>query len=149
MLGSWLSGPQSFREAAGLEVAYPGKRLGLPEQGQHAVASFSRRLAATFIDWTIARLIVAGIPTETGAEEAGLLLVVFGVLNLTLISTIGAGVGGRLLGLRVARLDGRNPLPGPVVVRTLFLLLVIPALIWDRDQRGLHDQAARCVVVRR
>jgi hypothetical protein len=34
-------------------------------------------------------------------------------------------------------------------VRTLLLVLVVPALIWDRDYRGLHDRAANSVVVRR
>jgi hypothetical protein len=29
----------------------------------------------------------------------------------------------------------------------LLLLLLIPALIWDRDGRGLHDKAADSVVV--
>jgi hypothetical protein len=28
------------------------------------------------------------------------------------------------------------------------LLLVVPAVIYDRDRRGLHDKAAGCVVVR-
>jgi hypothetical protein len=34
------------------------------------------------------------------------------------------------------------------LVRTLLLCLGIPALIWDRDQRGLHDKAAGTVLVR-
>jgi uncharacterized RDD family membrane protein YckC len=47
----------------------------------------------------------------------------------------------------VVRLDGR-----PVgllwsLVRTLLLVLVIPALVWDRDYRGLHDRAAGTVVI--
>jgi uncharacterized RDD family membrane protein YckC len=33
-------------------------------------------------------------------------------------------------------------------VRTVLLCLVIPAFIWDRDGRGLHDKAAGTVVVR-
>ena len=33
-------------------------------------------------------------------------------------------------------------------LRTLLLCLLIPALIWDRDGRGLHDKAAGTVVVR-
>ena len=30
----------------------------------------------------------------------------------------------------------------------VLLCLAIPALIWDRDQRGLHDKAAQTVLVR-
>ena len=35
-----------------------------------------------------------------------------------------------------------------VLSRTVLLCLAIPALIWDRDQRGLHDKAAQTVLVR-
>jgi hypothetical protein len=33
-------------------------------------------------------------------------------------------------------------------VRTILLLLVVPALIADRDLRGLHDRAANTIVIR-
>ena len=35
-----------------------------------------------------------------------------------------------------------------VVVRTVLLLIVVPALVIDRDQRGLHDRAANSITVR-
>ena len=34
------------------------------------------------------------------------------------------------------------------VVAPTLLALVIPAVIWDADQRGLHDKAAGTVLVR-
>jgi uncharacterized RDD family membrane protein YckC len=34
-------------------------------------------------------------------------------------------------------------------VRTALLCLVIPAVVWDADGRGLHDKAAGTVIVRR
>ena len=39
-----------------------------------------------------------------------------------------------------------NPLRA--LLRTVLLCLAIPALIWDRDGRGLHDRLARTVEVR-
>jgi uncharacterized RDD family membrane protein YckC len=36
----------------------------------------------------------------------------------------------------------------PAALRTALLMLLIPALISDRDGRGLHDRAAGTVVVR-
>jgi len=33
-------------------------------------------------------------------------------------------------------------------LRTLLICLVIPAVIWDRDGRGLQDRAAGTVVVK-
>ena len=55
----------------------------------------------------------------------------------------------RLLGLRVASLtDGRPPGPLPTIGRTLLLMLLVPALVVDRDNRGLHDRLTGTVVVR-
>jgi uncharacterized RDD family membrane protein YckC len=34
------------------------------------------------------------------------------------------------------------------IVRSVLLALVIPAVIWDADNRGLHDKAAGTVLVR-
>jgi uncharacterized RDD family membrane protein YckC len=34
-------------------------------------------------------------------------------------------------------------------VRIGLILLVIPAVIWDADNRGLHDKAAKTILVRR
>jgi uncharacterized RDD family membrane protein YckC len=56
--------------------------------------------------------------------------------------------GQRLLGLRVVRVDGgRLSLPR-IVLRTLLLCLVIPAVVMDSDGRGLHDRAVGSIVVR-
>jgi hypothetical protein len=35
-----------------------------------------------------------------------------------------------------------------VLVRTVLLVLVVPAVVYDRDYRGLHDRASNAVVVR-
>ena len=54
-----------------------------------------------------------------------------------------------LVGLRLVRLDGGWAGPVPALVRTVLLCLVVPPLVYDRDQRGLHDRLARTVLVRR
>jgi len=33
------------------------------------------------------------------------------------------------------------------VLRTVLLAALVPAVVWDRDRRGLHDRAAGTVVV--
>jgi len=38
--------------------------------------------------------------------------------------------------------------PWRAFVRTLLLVLIIPAVITDRDQRGLHDRIVATAVVR-
>jgi uncharacterized RDD family membrane protein YckC len=148
MIGSWLTGPRSFAEAAGIEIGYRGQRLGLPATGTNSIAGFGRRLGATMIDWTISTLIVASWHPSENAR--GLLtLAVFALLNVALVTTIWAGIGGRLLGTRVARLDGANPTLLAVLIRTTLMAAAVPPLVWDRDGRGLHDRSAGCVVVMR
>jgi len=150
MIGSWLGGPRSLARAAGIELGYPGQRLGLPEDGVNSVAGSGRRLTATFIDWMIASLIARLFVSDPSwVEKLWMAPAIFGVMNIALVTTVGAGMGGMALRTRVARLDGSNPPFVSVVFRTFLMLLAIPALIWDRDGRGLHDRFAQTVVVRR
>ena len=53
-----------------------------------------------------------------------------------------------LFGIRVIRVD--RPTRVTVLdaaVRTILLLLLVPAFIWDKDGRGLHDRVTRTAVV--
>jgi len=89
-------------------------------------------------------------------------LAIFALENVVLVGSIGFTLGHRLLGLRVRRVFAtpagqvpdpvwRTAAPGFVsaVVRTLLLCLVVPAVIWDADGRGLHDRLAGTAIVRR
>ncbi|NAS22868.1 RDD family protein [Herbidospora sp. NEAU-GS84] len=139
---TWLSGTPAVQD-------YPGQRLGLPEQGKGSIARFGRRLGALFIDWLIcAWAISQGLLRLTGTDAA---LVTIGILALEyvlLVGTMGMTFGMRLLNIRVATLDGGQPSPKAVLIRTVLLILAVPALIFDKDQRGLHDRFARTVVLR-
>jgi uncharacterized RDD family membrane protein YckC len=124
---------------------YPGRRLGRPEQGPGSVARPGRRLAAVAVDWAIALAISARF---FGADSWSTLLV-FGVMQVVLVGSLGSSIGHRLLGLQVVTLDGAWAGPLRALVRSALLCLAVPALIWNADQRGLHDQAAGTVLVRR
>jgi uncharacterized RDD family membrane protein YckC len=153
-VGAWLEGPGSA--APDSAIGHRGERLGLPQSGPGAVSGFGRRLGALFIDW-FGSLFVAGwiVGTSVWADSAAgaadrslVTLAVFGLEVAVLTWLAGASFGQRLLGLRVARLDGSPLGLGRAVVRTALLCLAVPALIWDRDGRGLHDKAVGSVVVR-
>jgi uncharacterized RDD family membrane protein YckC len=75
-------------------------------------------------------------------------LVVFALMQFLLVSTLGYSVGHRVLGLQVRRLDGQYVGLWRSLIRVLLILLVIPATIWDGDNRGLQDKAAGTVLVR-
>ncbi|MEV6795747.1 RDD family protein [Streptomyces sp. NPDC051320] len=148
-VGSWLSGPGEAAKEMGADFGHRGKRLGLPETGPGAIAPLGRRFGAVFIDWALCMLIAYGLIAHGDQQSAGnWALLVFFVLSVLTVSTIGCTPGKRLLRLRVVAEDGGRLGAARVVVRSLLLCVAIPALIWDRDGRGLHDRLARAVQVR-
>lgn len=100
------------------------------------------------IDWVLALIVARGLLGSAGLGSFGPLLVLL-VENALLVGTAGATVGHRLMGLRVETLSGEWPGPVRAGVRAVLLCLAIPPLVWDRDQRGWHDQAAGTVLARR
>ncbi|AIA03189.1 hypothetical protein DC74_2689 [Streptomyces noursei] len=147
--GSWISGPRAAAEDMGVDFGYRGQQLGLPEEGPGSIARVGRRFGALFIDWALCLLVAYGLLSGGKAQSASnWALVVFAVLSVLTVGTVGCTPGKRLLGLRVvSEGGGRITLPR-VVLRTVLLVLVIPAAIWDRDGRGLHDRLSRSVQVR-
>ncbi|MEU6863663.1 RDD family protein [Streptomyces sp. NPDC046876] len=148
-IGSWLSGPRAAAEDMGVDFGYPGQRLGLPQQGPGSAARFGRRLGGVAIDWIACQVIAYGLITGGNAAATGnWTLALFVALSILTLGTVGFTPGKRIVGLRVVSENGGRLGLGRVVLRTLLLALVIPALVWDRDGRGLHDRAARAVQVR-
>ena len=139
--GDWLSGVFTPSRSSS---QYPGQDLGLPEEGPRSVARMGRRIAALFVDWLLCLLITA---TFTRHAEY-LTIAVFAAEVWLLTAVTGFTVGKRLLGIRVARLDGKPVGVGWALVRTIMLLTVILPLVSDADLRGLHDRAANTVVIR-
>jgi uncharacterized RDD family membrane protein YckC len=145
---SWLNG-------SGVERPdpddYPGRRLGMPQRGRGSLARFGRRLVAVLVDWFLCDLIAAGfMGYRLGQGGLGSFkpLEVFVLMNLLLVGTLGSTIGHRLLGIRVVKVGGASAGPLLAAIRTVLLAVVIPAAIWDRDTRGLHDKIAGTVTVR-
>jgi uncharacterized RDD family membrane protein YckC len=150
--GTWLTGLGS----AGVQLGdrRPGERLGLPAQGPGAVAGLGSRVGAFLVDLVVSGLagslvnVVVASPTDAQRNLAG--YAAFAVLYVVGLALTGQTIGMRLLGLRVRPLPADRPALGlvPALVRTLLLAAFLPAVVSDRNGRGLHDKAARTVVVR-
>jgi uncharacterized RDD family membrane protein YckC len=148
-IGSWLSGPRAAAEEAGVDFGYRGEQLGLPEHGPGSIARPGRRLGALAVDWGLCLLIAYGLLTDGYGQATGnWALLLFFVLGVLTVGTVGFTPGKRLLGLRVVAEGGGRPNPLRVLLRTALLCVAVPALIWDRDGRGLHDRLARTIEVR-
>jgi uncharacterized RDD family membrane protein YckC len=134
---------------------YPGERLGLPKTGSGSVGRLGRRVAALAIDYAAATLIASAffgfrqfdLPKEAGLTQFAP-MIVFAVLQIVFIPTIGGSPGHRIVGMRLVTMNGGWVGLWRPIVRTVLLILVIPAVIFDADQRGLHDKAVGTVLIR-
>lgn len=126
---------------------WPGDRFGLPETGPGSVATMGTRLLALIIDAVLASLIAYAFTAP--AAPLNWSLVPWFVITVVTVSFFGCTPGMWLLGIRVARVDGAS-MVGPLraIPRTIMVGVIIPAVVWDRDGRGLHDRAVGTIVVR-
>lgn len=129
---------------------YPGARLGFPPSGPGSVASWTRRTGALVIDWLASTLVVIAVLgadrwSETNAS--GWTLLVFWLQASIFTATLGGSFGQVVLRIRVMRLDGRRLDIARALLRSLLICVVIPPLVFNADQRGLHDLAADAVPV--
>lgn len=124
---------------------WPGQRLGLPESGPRSVARLGRRIAALSIDWAFAVALSAGF---FGYDSLATLLIFVGMQVLFTV-VINASLGHAILGLRVVPMAGGLLGVWRPIVRAALIALVIPALLFDENQRGLHDRAAGTILLRR
>jgi uncharacterized RDD family membrane protein YckC len=140
-----VTAPQAFR----------GERLGLPAEGPGSLAPTGLRLGAFVVDALAAGLIAAlFVQARGGHGVSGHLpgswsLIPFAVDYVLGVLVAGRTLGMYLFGLRLVRVD-RVEAVGPVRIigRTVLLLALIPAVVWDRDGRGLHDRITETAVVR-
>ncbi len=123
---------------------WAGKALGLPKSGTGSLAKFPRRLLALVIDWGVALL----ISTAFFAGDNSATLLIFAGMQFILVLTLGATFGHRITGMKVRKVDGSAIGLLSSALRVGLILLVLPAVIWDNDNRGLHDKAAGTVLIR-
>jgi uncharacterized RDD family membrane protein YckC len=127
----------------------------MPQAGPGSIARPGRRIGALLIDYLAATIIATGflgydqfaLPAEAGATMFAP-MGVFALLQILFIPTAGGSPGHRILGMRVVRLGGGWVGVWRPIVRTLLIVIVIPAVIWDADQRGLHDKATGLALIR-
>ncbi len=136
--------------------AHRGERLGLPEAGPGSLSTTGQRLGAFIVD-ALASALVAGLFVQVlhdGGDAASRLPGSWSLIPFTLDYLLGLLVAGRtlgmnLFGLRVIRVDRTAAVdPWRALVRTVLLFMLIPAVVWDRDGRGLHDRLTDTAVVR-
>lgn len=138
------------------DPAWPGELLGFPQTGRRSVARWGRRILALAIDWLLSLLVVGAVTrtnpwaySHQGEVNSGIALAVM-VVEIWVFTCVLAGSAGQVaLRLAVVRTRGGRLDPTRALIRTVLVMLVIPPLVYNRDQRGLHDMAADSIVIRR
>jgi uncharacterized RDD family membrane protein YckC len=114
---------------------------------EDTVPSFAKRFGALFVDWLLC-LLVSGLfvaDLRTATWEPLAVLVVEYALFIGLFTQT---PGMRIAKIRCVDAPGGGAIGIPrAMLRGLLLCLVIPALIMDKERRGLHDKAARSVII--
>jgi uncharacterized RDD family membrane protein YckC len=134
---------------------YRGEKIGLPREGRGALATTGPRLLAFIVDALASALVAAlFIHHKSGGSFADRLPGSWSLIPFAIDYVIGVLVAGRTLGmyltgLRLIRVSADVAIdPLRIVARTALLCLFVPALIFDRDGRGMHDRLTDTAVVR-
>lgn len=113
-----------------------------------------RRLLGLLVDCVLASLVTSlFVHPHLMQPETMQTLNYWSVLTWFLITAIGtaffgATPGMMLTGIRVARVDGTpRLLLVRAAVRAVLVAVVLPAVVWDIDHRGLQDKVAGTIVV--
>jgi uncharacterized RDD family membrane protein YckC len=122
---------------------------GTADPGTTETAGFGRRFGGLLIDWALCTLVASLFVADLRANPWPQLGV------FVLAHAFFVGLFGRTPGMWLARIrcvsitdGGAVGLPR-AILRAILLALVIPAVVSDGDGRGLHDRAARSIMVRR
>jgi uncharacterized RDD family membrane protein YckC len=136
--------------------AFRGQAIGLPESGRGSLATTGARLGAFVVD-ALASTLVAALFVHPGSSTrwsdhlpGSWSLVPLAVDYLVGCTLVGGTLGMYLFGLRLARVDrpGSALGAGRALLRTFLLFLFVPAVVFDRDGRGMHDRFTDTAVVR-
>ena len=145
MSTSGVSTPQRYR----------GERLGLPQSGPGSLATAGARFGALLVDCIASGLIAGLFVAHRGAHDvADRLPGSWSLIPLAIDYLVGLCLGGQtlgmhLVGIRVVPVDEkRRILALTAAVRTALLFVLVPAVIVDKDGRGLHDRLTGTAVVR-
>jgi uncharacterized RDD family membrane protein YckC len=118
--------------------------------------SQGRRMLGITIDWLAAYAVTLGFFAGSGTflERSrgigGTVLLVLALEYLTLVSLGGSSFGHRIVGLKVVRFsDGGVATPLQALIRTLLMVIIITAITFDENGRGVNERLSNTVLVRR
>ena len=114
--------------------------------------SLGRRLAAITLDWLASYAIVAALSGGIGQMTPDLSPLILGLFfgEVAILTALtGASLGQKIFGLRVVRFSDGGPItPLQALIRTFFLILIVTAVTYDDNGRGIHERISKTVLIR-
>jgi uncharacterized RDD family membrane protein YckC len=112
--------------------------------------SQGRRMLGLLIDWLLCAAIAWGFFDGGQATPPPYVtLFIFFGQYLVFASLGGATPGHRIVGLKIVRFsDGQMPSPVQALIRTVLLVIVITAITFDQNGRGINERLSNTVLVR-
>ena len=118
--------------------------------------SQGRRMLGITIDWLAAYAITLGFFSGGGSllersrGAGGTVLIVLALEYLILVSLGGSSFGHRIVGLKVVRFsDGGAVTPIQALIRTALMIIIITAITFDENGRGVNERLSNSVLVKR
>jgi uncharacterized RDD family membrane protein YckC len=114
--------------------------------------TYGRRMAALALDWLACYAIVAALSggvNKMSPNSSLYVLVIFFLEVWILTALQGGTLGHRLFGMRVVRFeDGGAISIRQALIRTMLLVLVVTAVTFDQNGRGIHERLSGSVLTR-
>ena len=112
--------------------------------------SQGRRMLGVLIDWLMSYAIAIGFFVEFGESSMGaVVFLVFTAQYLIFTALGGATPGHRIMGLKIVRFsDGQMPTPIQALIRTSLLVIILTAITFDQNGRGINERLSNTVLVK-
>ncbi len=115
--------------------------------------TLGRRFTALALDWLMSYAIVVALTGGLGGAHSNRPLTVLALFfaEVAVLSALqGASAGHRLLGIRIVRFSDKGAItPLQALIRTTLLCLVVTAITFDDDGRGIHERLSNTVLLRK
>jgi uncharacterized RDD family membrane protein YckC len=107
-------------------------------------------MLGVLIDWLMSYAIAVGFFVEFGESSMGaVVFLIFTAQYLLFAALGGATPGHRVVGLKIVRFsDGGMPTPLQALIRTGLLVLIVTAITFDQNGRGINERLSNTVLVR-
>lgn len=106
-----------------------------------------KRVFALMIDWLMSLAVASAFFHSSTSLDHFAPLGVFFLEVWVLTSLQGASAGQRILRIKVVRfVDGGRPTVTQALIRTVLLCLVVTAVTFDENGRGIHERLSGTVL---